>query len=87
MKALGTYQGSVLSGTLVRISRPISPISDESRAYTSVDCGSGMICHASPVFGAVSCARAGKASAVATNANVRVRTRDAAVGVERVNVM
>jgi hypothetical protein len=37
MNAFGTYGGSDLSGTLVRISRPISPIGDPSRAKTSDD--------------------------------------------------
>src|SRR4051812_46063642 len=49
MNALGTYQGSDLSDTLLRISWPMSPIKDPSRASTRDDCASWMICHASPV--------------------------------------
>src|SRR5262245_180313 len=46
-----------------------------------------MICHASPVLGVVSCAPAGRATATAISAYVNERTREAALGVGRVNVM
>jgi hypothetical protein len=49
MNACGKYFGSVVIETLVRHSRPISPISEPSRAKTSDDCGGAMSCHASPV--------------------------------------
>src|SRR5690242_5911254 len=85
MNAFGTYQGSVLIGTLVRISRPISPIGDESRANTSDDCGSGMICQASPVRCAVSCAPAVAANAAipaTASATASGRLRDARINMD-----
>ena len=38
-----------------------------ARVTRAIDWASGMICHASPVLGVVSCARAGEASAAAIN--------------------
>src|SRR5688572_22674563 len=56
---------------LVRHCRPIWPMSDPSRAYTSDDCGSAMIRHGSPVDAACCCAATG-------SARTMLRTSDAA---------
>src|SRR3569833_4340232 len=63
MNAFGTYHGYDFSETLLRISRPMSPMSEPSRASTRDVCASWTICQASPVAPAAGvCAIAAEAA-------------------------
>ena len=61
-EGLGDVAGSEDSGTLVRTSRPISPINDPSLPYTSVDWGMSTMRQGSPVD---ACWAAGRRSGTA----------------------